>query len=108
MKKCLKSFGLILWMYPVLLVMACNIGDKEPEEAIPDAAAAVEEAVSDIPVNPLKDAYFWETHLHTSASPDAFAFGTRNDANDAYRYAKGEPIKNAQTGQMIQKRTPYD
>ena len=52
--------------------------------------------------------YFGEQHLHTSASPDAFAFGTRNDANDAYRYAKGEPIKNAQTGQMIQKRTPYD
>ena len=43
--------------------------------------------------------YFGEQHLHTSASPDAFAFGTRNDANDAYRYAKGEPIKNAQTGQ---------
>jgi hypothetical protein len=58
--------------------------------------------------NPLKNVYFGEQHLHTSASPDAFAFGTRNDANDAYRYAKGEAIKNAQTGEMIQKRTPYD
>jgi hypothetical protein len=52
--------------------------------------------------------YFGEQHLHTSASPDAFAFGTRNTADDAYRYAKGEPILNAQTGQMIQKKTPYD
>ena len=58
--------------------------------------------------NPLNNLYFGEQHLHTSASPDAFAFGTRNTADDAYRYAKGEPIKNAQTGEMIQKRTPYD
>ena len=58
--------------------------------------------------NPLNNVYFGEQHLHTSASPDAFAFGTRNDANDAYRYAQGEPIKNAQTGEMIKKRTPYD
>jgi len=58
--------------------------------------------------NPLNNVYFGEQHLHTSASPDAFAFGTRADANDAYRYAKGEAIKNAQSGEMIQKRTPYD
>jgi hypothetical protein len=55
-----------------------------------------------------RQVYFGEQHLHTSASPDAFAFGTRNTADDAYRYAKGEPILNAQTGQMIQKKTPYD
>ena len=58
--------------------------------------------------NPLNNVYFGEQHLHTSASPDAFAFGTRADANDAYRYAKGEAIKNIQSGKMIQKRTPYD
>ena len=58
--------------------------------------------------NPLNNVYFGEQHLHTQASPDAFAFGTRNDADDAYRYAKGEPIKNHQSGKMIQKRTPYD
>jgi len=59
-------------------------------------------------VNPLHNVYFGEQHLHSSASPDAFAFGTRNDANDGYRYAKGEAIKNAQTGKMIQRKTPYD
>ncbi len=58
--------------------------------------------------NPLNNVYFGEQHVHTSASPDAFAFGTRNDANAAYRYAKGEAIKNDQSGKMIQKRTPYD
>jgi len=58
--------------------------------------------------NPLNNVYFGEQHLHTSASPDAFAFGTRNDADDAYPFVKGEAMKNAQTGKMIQKRTPYD
>jgi len=58
--------------------------------------------------NPLNNVYFGEQHLHTTASPDAFAFGTRNDANAAYSYAKGEAIKEDQSGKMIQKRTPYD
>ena len=58
--------------------------------------------------NPLNNVYYGEEHLHSSASPDAFAFGTRSDANEAYRYAKGEAIKEAQSGKMIQKRTPYD
>ena len=43
--------------------------------------------------NSLNNVYFGEQHLHTSASPDAFAFGTRNDANDGYRYAKGLSMK---------------
>ncbi|MGI9401778.1 MAG: DUF3604 domain-containing protein, partial [Rhizobiaceae bacterium] len=58
--------------------------------------------------NPLNNVYFGEEHLHSSASPDAFAFGTRSDANEAYLYAKGVAIKEAQSGKMIQKRTPYD
>ena len=58
--------------------------------------------------NPLNNVYFGEQHLHTSASPDAFAFGTRGDANDGYKYAKGEAIRNATTGEMMQKQTPYD
>ncbi len=58
--------------------------------------------------NPLHNVYFGEQHLHTQASPDAFAFGTRTDADAAYRYAKGEAIKNSQSGKMMQKKTPYD
>jgi hypothetical protein len=58
--------------------------------------------------NPLNNVYFGEQHLHTKASPDAFSFGTRGDANDAYKFAKGEPITLATTGETVQKRTPYD
>jgi hypothetical protein len=58
--------------------------------------------------NPLKNVYFGEQHLHTVNSPDAFAFGTRNGPDDAYKFCKGEAIKKSTTDEMIQKKTPYD
>ena len=58
--------------------------------------------------NALKNVYFGEQHLHTAASPDAFAVGTRGTWDDAYRYAKGEEVKLSTTGKKIKKKTPYD
>jgi hypothetical protein len=58
--------------------------------------------------NPLKNVYFGEQHLHTVNSPDAFAMGTRNTPDDAYRFCKGEAVKKSTTGEMVQKQTPYD
>ncbi len=58
--------------------------------------------------NPLRNVYFGEQHLHTSASPDAFAVGTRGTWEDAYRYAMGEEVELSTTGEKIRKRTPYD
>jgi hypothetical protein len=58
--------------------------------------------------NPLKNCYFGEQHLHTQDSPDAFAMGTRNTIDEAYRFAKGEAIKKSTSGKMVQKKTPYD
>lgn len=58
--------------------------------------------------NPLKNVYFGEQHLHTSASPDAFALGERGTWDDAYNFAKGKPIKLSTTGETIRKKTPYD
>ena len=43
--------------------------------------------------NPERNAYFGETHVHTSWSFDAYIFGnTKAGPEDAYRYAIGEPI----------------
>ena len=58
--------------------------------------------------NPLKNVYFGEQHMHTVNSPDAFAFGTRNTPDDAYRFCKGEAITMHTTGDKVQKKTPYD
>jgi len=44
--------------------------------------------------NPNRNAYFGETHIHTSWSVDAWIFGNRiTGPADAYKYAKGEVIK---------------
>lgn len=40
--------------------------------------------------NPLRDAFFGETHMHTSFSLDAYIGGNRQTPDMAYRFAKGE------------------
>ena len=57
--------------------------------------------------NPLKNAYFGDTHVHTSWSPDAFTQSTRTTPRDAYAYAKGKAIDHA-AGYKIQLSQPLD
>jgi hypothetical protein len=58
--------------------------------------------------NPLKNVYFGEQHLHSYWSADAFATGSRQKPEDAYRWAMGETITLTTTGEKIKKSTPYD
>ena len=55
------------------------------------------------PARPL----FGDTHLHTSISVDAGAFGCRLNPTDAYRFAKGEEIT-ASSGQQVRLSRPLD
>jgi len=58
--------------------------------------------------NPDREAYFGETHVHTSWSLDAWLIGNRiTDPSDAYRYFKGEPIKHPM-GYEVKIDTPLD
>ena len=58
--------------------------------------------------NPERNAYFGETHLHTSWSVDAWLFGNHlTGPADAYKYAKGETIKHP-LGYDIKIDTPLD
>ncbi|MBS0321756.1 MAG: DUF3604 domain-containing protein [Proteobacteria bacterium] len=58
--------------------------------------------------NPLRDAYFGETHVHTSWSFDAYIFGNHlTGPADAYDYAKGKTIKHP-LGYDIKIDTPLD
>ena len=54
-----------------------------------------------------REAYFGETHVHTSWSLDAWLGGNRTDPGDAYRYFKGEPIKHP-LGYDVKIDTPLD
>jgi hypothetical protein len=51
--------------------------------------------------------YFGDTHLHTSFSMDAGAFGARLGPRDAYRFAHGEEVA-ASTGQPAKLSRPLD
>ncbi len=58
--------------------------------------------------NPERQAFFGETHVHTSWSFDAFIFGNHvTGPADAYKYAKGETIKHP-LGYDIKITTPLD
>ncbi|HEY5603227.1 MAG TPA: DUF3604 domain-containing protein, partial [Gammaproteobacteria bacterium] len=60
-------------------------------------------AERNFPTRPL----FGDTHLHTSFSMDAGAFGARLGPRDAYRFARGEEIKSS-SGQQVKLSRPLD
>ncbi|MEQ1891364.1 MAG: DUF3604 domain-containing protein [Planctomycetota bacterium] len=73
------------------------------EKAFPSQAPYSPYAGRDFPARPL----FGDTHLHTSYSMDAGAFGCRLSPRDAYRLARGEEIQ-ASSGQRVKLSRPLD
>ena len=99
------------------LMIACRSGGTDKAESTTPVAApaSAEEAAPAKPSpaampkpNPLRNVYFGEQHLHSEMSPDAYALGTRQTMDDAYRYGMGEEITLSTTGEKIKKATPYD
>ncbi len=76
------------------LLTACGPQASKQTTANASGAAtkSIEEREAAVPENPDKDAYFGELHLHTSYSLDAFIGGNRNTPEEAYRFARGEPM----------------
>ncbi len=74
---------------------------QAPAPAAPATASAPQR-------NPERNAYFGETHVHTSWSLDAFSIGNvTTTPADAYKYFKGEPIKHP-LGYDVKIDTPLD
>ena len=82
----IKLFPLVLFL---VLFVACKKTTTKTEE-FPQSSETKEQ--SEIKINPLKNAYFGETHVHTSSSMDAFIGGNRLTPEDAYRFARGEEV----------------
>ena len=99
----------------LLVLSGCSNEGHESKQAAtkpetpaiaPAKAPTVEELEATLPENPLKNAYFGETHVHTSFSLDAYIGGARLAPDDAYRFAKGEDV--SLNGQRHNIRKPLD
>lgn len=77
--------------------------DREAAERAFKKADYSSYAGRNFPTRPL----FGDTHLHTSFSFDAGAFGCRLKPEDAYRFARGEEVT-ASTGQRARLSRPLD
>ena len=83
-----------------LALGGCSPDAGKPREAPAQPAAApapakvatLEELEAAVAANPLKEAYFGETHVHTSYSLDAYIGGARITPDEAYRFAKGQEV----------------
>jgi hypothetical protein len=97
MKKTTQKIALVLLGS---MLAACTTESPDPAESVEPPVAvttvtSIAELEEAVPENPLKDAYFGETHMHTAMSLDALIgmIGTGNLLpDDAYRLAKGETL----------------
>ena len=93
-----------------LAMLALAAGCEQEQAAPEDAATAPESVAPEAPAiasNPLRDAYFGDTHVHTNLSFDAYLMGTRRTPDEAYAFAKGAAIEHA-AGRMMQLHAPLD
>ncbi len=80
-----------------------TLDDKAAERAHKRPPAYSPYAGRSFPTRP----FFGDTHLHTSFSMDAGAFGCRLGPREAYRFAKGEELM-ASSGQPVKLSRPLD
>ena len=100
------AIGLLLVACLVLPSSAQDVGrqDKEKlDKVFPKKPLYSPYAGRTFPTRP----FFGDTHLHTSFSMDAGAFGTRLNPRDAYRFARGEQVM-ASSGQPAKLSRPLD
>ena len=101
------------WVLGIGALLAVVVACSEPRQPQPippnpPGHPSTSEVYQRPPANPLKNAYFGETHLHTTYSMDANLFGTKNDPRMAYRFAKGEAVLLPESNQLQQLKAPLD
>src|SRR5262245_63072279 len=98
----------------VTIARGTNSRSRAASSAAPPAGVAARSTASApsapaVPRNPMRNAYFGDMHVHTSWSLDAFSNGDqRDDPTVAYRYGRGDPIRNPDGTVRAQLRGPLD
>ena len=98
----------VTWVGVLLLMTACGkpVPKASEDTGQEDGAARSGSASTTGQINPLRNAYFGETHMHTAYSLDAYIGGARLTPSDAYRFAKGEAV--TVDGRSHQRTRPLD
>jgi hypothetical protein len=100
-----------------VLLSACDVSEKDSgvfeSEVMPstqklgEPASYFDDGRQSSEARYPTEVYFGDTHLHTSNSGDAFAFGARLSPDQAYNFAKGEAVTST-SGQIGKLSKPLD
>jgi hypothetical protein len=105
----INTFGIVLTLFFAVLAP----GQSSAQEPAPPEQELKDVFPKKPPYSPYADHHFpervyWgDTHLHTSFSMDAGAFGCRLGPREAYRFAKGQEVT-ASSGQRVRLARPLD
>ncbi|WP_136480113.1 DUF3604 domain-containing protein [Cognatitamlana onchidii] len=105
----MKPFQLIciVLVFSCLTLTNCKNEQKTiTEESTVEQSDAYQE--STIPYFENKEAFFGETHMHTSYSLDAYIGGNRLTPDQSLRFAQGEEMLLELTGKKVQLKRPLD
>ena len=94
----MKRLGIL---FLVLFIVSCS---DEYETILDSDYSPIPEEIS---LNPNKNVFFGDTHVHTGYSFDAFLLGTNLDPQASYEYAQGNKVYNA-IGEELQIARPLD
>jgi len=101
----IRSKWLLAGVAALPLAWHVTIGFGSRAEAAQETAAPVPPGA--IRLNPDRDAYFGDLHLHTTNSFDAYVLmGTKTTPDEAYKFARGDTI--SYLGQPIRRSEPLD
>ena len=100
---CMVGFALPAFAAEQPITDVGTLDETSAKEAFPAKPPYSPYAGRNFPTRP----FFGDTHVHTSFSMDAGAFGCRLAPADAYRFAKGEEVT-ASSGQRARLARPLD
>jgi len=102
-----RPMRILLWIGASCLGLAAGACTQQQDGGAPPRSADMEASgVDPLATAADRQVFFGDLHLHTSYSLDAAAAKTETTPDDAYRFAKGEPV--SYLGRMHQRQAPLD